>query len=103
MNRLSAQELPDLLASIPLWKHAIARGGTINREFLFRDFAEAFAFMAHVAILAEKRDHHPEWSNVYNRVNVTLTTHDVDGLSMNDFDLARAMDAIALARNIPLE
>ena len=103
MSRVSPKELPDLLASIPLWKHGTERGGTIIREFRFHDFAEAFAFMAHVAILAEKRNHHPEWSNVYNCVNVTLTTHDVAGLSMNDFDLARAMDAIASARNIPLE
>ena len=62
---------------------------------MFIDFAQAFGFMAQVAIHAEKRNHHPEWSNVYNRVHVTLTTHDVNGLSMNDIELAGLMDRIA--------
>jgi 4a-hydroxytetrahydrobiopterin dehydratase len=61
----------------------------------FTDFAEAFGFMARVAILAEKADHHPEWFNVYNRVEILLTTHDADGLSQRDIDLARKIDVIA--------
>jgi 4a-hydroxytetrahydrobiopterin dehydratase len=61
----------------------------------FADFAEAFGFMSRVAILAEKADHHPEWFNVYNRVEILLTTHDAGGLSRRDVDLASAIDAIA--------
>ena len=61
----------------------------------FDDFGEAFAFMTHVALLAEKYDHHPEWSNVYNRVHITLTTHAADGLSARDVKLAKEIDKIA--------
>lgn len=67
----------------------------IRREFKYNDFATAFSFMTHVAILAEKVDHHPEWSNIYNRVNILLTTHDAGGLSQRDIDLAKAIDAFA--------
>jgi 4a-hydroxytetrahydrobiopterin dehydratase len=74
-----------------------ADGLAIEREFRFGDFAEAFGFMARVAIQAEKADHHPEWFNVYNRVRVTLTTHDADGLSTRDVALARAMNAMVPA------
>lgn len=63
----------------------------IARRFKFADFAEAFGWMTRVALIAEKMDHHPEWFNVYNRIDVTLTTHDADGLSMRDIDLARKM------------
>jgi len=62
------------------------------REFVFADFAEAFAFMTQVALAAEKRNHHPEWANVYNRVNVVLCTHDAGGLTALDFELARCAD-----------
>ena len=67
----------------------------ITKEYVFDDFVTAFGFMTRVAIWAEKWDHHPEWSNVYKTVNVTLTTHDVDGLSALDVKLARKMDQIA--------
>lgn len=67
----------------------------IRRTLRFADFAEAFGFMTRVAILAEKADHHPEWFNVYNRVEILLTTHDAGGLSQRDLDLAAAIDAIA--------
>ncbi|QIE46654.1 4a-hydroxytetrahydrobiopterin dehydratase [Pseudohalocynthiibacter aestuariivivens] len=67
----------------------------IRKTYKFTDFAEAFGFMTRAAIWAEKWDHHPEWSNVYNRVVVTLTTHDVDGLSALDAKLARKMDTLA--------
>lgn len=84
----------EALAALVHWTYdPDARG--IRREFKYNDFATAFAFMTHVAILAEKADHHPEWSNVYNRVNVLLTTHDAGGLSQLDIDLAKAIDAFA--------
>ena len=67
----------------------------ITKRFKFADFTEAFGFMARAALWAEKWNHHPEWSNVYNTVNVTLTTHDVDGLSALDVKLARKMDTLA--------
>jgi 4a-hydroxytetrahydrobiopterin dehydratase len=66
----------------------------IYRSFKFADFSEAFAFMTRVALLAEKLDHHPEWSNVYNRVEITLTTHDADGLSRRDVEMASAIDRL---------
>ena len=75
------------------------RGGrgraAIRRTFRFHDFAAAFGFMAHIAVLAEKQDHHPEWFNVYNRVDVVLTTHDAGGVTDRDLTLARAMDRAA--------
>ena len=95
MNRLDAHQASELLASLPRWEFKPDRGGLISREFAFADFTQAFAFMTQVALLAEKRDHHPEWSNVYNRVAITLTTHDVAGLSVNDIELATLMDRAA--------
>jgi 4a-hydroxytetrahydrobiopterin dehydratase len=78
---------------LPQWTYnADAKG--IRRTLRFADFAEAFGFMTRVAILAEKADHHPEWFNVYNRVEILLTTHDADGLSQRDIDLASKIDAI---------
>lgn len=67
----------------------------LHKEFKFKNFIEAFGFMTRAAIWAEKWNHHPEWSNVYNRVEVVLTTHDVDGLSELDVKLAKKMDALA--------
>ena len=67
-------------------------GKAITRTFRFKDFSESWGFMNRVALYAEKADHHPEWFNVYNRVEVTLTTHDVDGLSARDDAMARAME-----------
>ncbi len=67
----------------------------IRKTFVFRDFVEAFGWMTRAAILAEKANHHPEWSNTYKTVVVTLTTHDAGGLSIKDTDLARRMDALA--------
>ena len=67
--------------------------GAISREFVLTDFAQAFAFMTQIAIQSEKRNHHPEWFNVYNRVTITLTTHDVSGLSQQDIDMAHYADA----------
>ena len=91
-SRLSDAEIADRLASLPGWSLA---GGKLRREFLFRDFSEAFGFMARVALVAEKLDHHPDWSNVWNRVTVELWTHDAGGLTELDFQLAEAMNRLA--------
>jgi 4a-hydroxytetrahydrobiopterin dehydratase len=70
-------------------------GKSIHQAFKFKDFAQAWAFMTHVALLAEKMDHHPEWSNVYNKVDITLTTHDSGGVTARDLKLAEAITAIS--------
>ena len=75
-----------LMAAYPQWTHEPKRDA-LERKLVFKDFAEAFGFMTRVAIEAEKMDHHPEWFNVYNRVEILLTTHDCDGLSQRDADL----------------
>ncbi|MXO89528.1 4a-hydroxytetrahydrobiopterin dehydratase [Pontixanthobacter aquaemixtae] len=95
--QLTEAEAQAALADLPEW--APARDGTaIERHLKFDDFVEAFGFMTSIAILAEKHDHHPEWFNVYNRVEITLTTHDVpgdgNGLSQRDVDLAKAIDGL---------
>jgi 4a-hydroxytetrahydrobiopterin dehydratase len=81
------------LAGLPDW-HLSEDWTAITREFRFQDFAQAFAFMTRVAALAEAQDHHPEWSNVWNRVTITLTTHDADGLTRRDIDLAEAIEGV---------
>lgn len=91
MEKLDAAARSKLPTILPEWQHDAQRDA-INRTFVFADFAQAFAFMTQIAIVAEKRDHHPEWSNVYNKVNVTLTTHDANGLTQRDIDLAQTMD-----------
>ena len=80
-------------AALPGWQHDAARGA-IQRSFKFGDFNQAFAFMTALALYAERHDHHPEWSNVYNRVDITLTTHDAGGLTERDFGFARQADAL---------
>jgi 4a-hydroxytetrahydrobiopterin dehydratase len=92
IDKLSPTAVVALLPTLPHWKHDDVRGA-IAREFVLADFAQAFAFMTQIAIQAEKCNHHPEWFNVYNRVTITLTTHDVNGLSQRDLDLARYADA----------
>jgi 4a-hydroxytetrahydrobiopterin dehydratase len=82
-----------LASELPDWGLAEGRDA-LRREFRFRDFSEAWGFMARVALLAEAQDHHPEWSNVWNRVEILLTTHDAGGLSARDLRLARAIDAL---------
>lgn len=94
VTRLDDDARAALLARFPAWRHDAARDAIV-RDFRFADFAQAFGFMAAVAIVAEKQDHHPEWSNVYNRVTILLTTHDADGLSARDERLAEVIDAIA--------
>ena len=92
IEKLSPTIAAALLATLKNWQHDQARDA-ISRNFVFADFAQAFAFMTQIAIQSEKRNHHPEWSNVYNRVSITLTTHDVNGLSQRDIDLAHYADA----------
>ena len=91
--RLTDSEREDLLRAHPDWSLA-REGAAIERTFKFADFNEAFGFMTRVALLSDKADHHPEWFNVYNRVEITLTTHDADGLSRRDADMATAIDAL---------
>ena len=93
VRKLDEAERAALFARFPGWTHEPQRDG-MTRRFQFDDFAQAFGFMTSVAILAEKMDHHPEWSNVYNRVDILLTTHDADGLSERDAKLAEAIEAL---------
>ena len=88
--RLTDAERDAALAALPDWTLR-DDGLAISRRFKFADFSQAFAFMTRVALLAEKVDHHPEWSNVWNRVDVTLTTHDARGLSERDVKMAKAI------------
>jgi 4a-hydroxytetrahydrobiopterin dehydratase len=92
MIRLTDAQVAARLADLPGWR---LDGGKLARELVFADFAAAFAFMTRVALHAERQNHHPEWHNVYNRVAIRLSTHDVGGLSDADFELARAIDAAA--------
>lgn len=91
---LSSSEVTELSHALPLWTFVGERGGRVVRTFYFGDFVEAFSFMTAVALVAEQTGHHPEWRNVYNRVEITLTTHDVEGLSDFDSVLASAIDEI---------
>ena len=88
---LSPQEREDLRSSLTQWQVGDER---LKRQWQFSDFSEAFAFMTRVALLAETKQHHPNWSNVYNRVTIELTTHDLGGLSNLDAELARSIDAL---------
>ena len=91
--RLTDAERDAALARLPQWTLR-DDGLAIVRKLKFSDFGEAFGFMTRVAIAADKADHHPEWCNVYNRVEITLTTHDAGGLSARDVALAEAIDAM---------
>ena len=93
LEPLNEAERADALDGLPEWDYDEARDA-ITRSIVFADFVEAFGFMTQVALIAEKADHHPEWTNVYNRVAVLLTTHDAGGLSGRDIEMAEAIDAI---------
>lgn len=93
IEALNETDRSEALADLPEWDHDEARDA-ITRRIVFADFIEAFGFMTQVALIAERMNHHPEWSNVYNRVDVLLTTHDAGGLSGRDIDMAQAIDAI---------
>ena len=91
---LSADARKQALGAIPGWTEVQGRDA-IGKTFVFKDFSEAFGFMARVALMAEKMDHHPEWRNVYKTVEVVLSTHDAGGVTALDIELAKAMNAIA--------
>jgi 4a-hydroxytetrahydrobiopterin dehydratase len=93
-ERLSAEARKSALEALAGWTEVPDRDA-IARTFTFRDFNEAFGFMARVALVAEKNDHHPEWRNVYKTVEVVLSTHDAGGVTASDIKLAEAMNAIA--------
>ncbi|MDB5705276.1 MAG: phhB [Sphingomonas bacterium] len=93
IEQLNEEERADALDELDEWDYDEARDA-ITRTFTFADFSEAFAFMTRVALLAEKADHHPEWSNVWNRVVILLTTHEASGLSSRDVAMAEAIDLL---------
>lgn len=94
VKKLSSEEKTAALAKLSGWK-AVDNRDAIQKTFKFADFNAAFGFMTRVALIAEQMNHHPEWFNVYNRVDVILTTHDCGGLSEKDLRLAEAMNKIA--------
>ena len=93
LKKLTEQDARERLTTLEGW--AFDDEGRIARTFQFADFSQAFGFMTRVALLAEKADHHPEWSNVWNKVQIALRTHDVDGLSKKDFALAESINALS--------
>jgi 4a-hydroxytetrahydrobiopterin dehydratase len=95
MKKLSPAARKDALKGLSEW-HDVPGRDAIMRKFVFKDFNAAFAFMTRAALLAEKMDHHPEWSNVYNKVEVTLSTHDAGGVTERDIAMATAMDSYAV-------
>ncbi len=94
VEKLTPEDRAAALAELSDWSEVDGRDA-IQRTMTFADFNEAFGFMTRVAIKADQADHHPEWFNVYNRVEITLSTHDADGLSARDVALARFIDGIA--------
>ncbi len=92
-DTLDAKKRAALLEKLDGWAEA-DEGKTIGRTFTFADFSQAFAFMTRVALLAEKADHHPDWSNSYNKVEISLTSHDAGGLTKRDAKLAKAIDGL---------
>lgn len=91
--RLTDSEIQTALASLDDWSFLADRGGLIQKTFVFEDFQSAFTFMTSMARESEAMNHHPEWRNIYNRVEITLTTHDAGGLTQKDLDWASAADA----------
>lgn len=100
VERLSNEARADALKGLKGWAEAQG-GAAIGRTFVFKDFNEAFGFMARVALAAEKADHHPEWRNVYKTVEVVLSTHDAGGVTMRDIELATFINAAAAQFGIP--
>ncbi len=92
-DKLTEEQARDRLSELDGW--ALDDQGRIARDFQFADFSQAFAFMTRVALLAETQNHHPDWSNVWNRVHIALNSHDVGGLSARDFKLAKAIDGLS--------
>ena len=100
MKKLGANAARERLAELADWRYDELTGA-ISRKFAFADFAQAFSFMTEIALAAEKHNHHPEWSNVYNKVEITWTTHDAGGLTELDITLAGACDAAFDRRTRP--
>jgi 4a-hydroxytetrahydrobiopterin dehydratase len=94
VEKLDAERLAAAAAELPGWRHEAAAGALV-KSFNFKDFSEAFGFMARVALAAQAADHHPDWSNSYNRVEIRLSTHSAGGVTDNDVKLARAINGIA--------
>lgn len=90
--KMTEQDVRNRLASLDDWQLV---NGKLEKEFVFRDFVDAFGFMVRVALVAEKQDHHPEWSNAYKRVKISLTTHELGGISERDFRLAASIDKVS--------
>ena len=97
IEKITGASRQAVLAALEGWQEADGRDA-IAKEFKFADFNAAFGWMARVALLAEKIDHHPEWFNVYNRVNVTLATHEANGVTARDIKMAHAMNAYAAGK-----
>ncbi|MDE2167038.1 MAG: 4a-hydroxytetrahydrobiopterin dehydratase [Alphaproteobacteria bacterium] len=95
VEKLTGAARSEALKGLAGWTEAAGRDA-IKKSFQFRTFAEAWGFMSKVALAAEKMDHHPEWFNVYNKVEITLSTHDVGGLSRRDVDLAKVIDKLVV-------
>lgn len=91
--RIPQPDRSAMLLKLPDWQMLTTRDA-LQRSFRFHDFSEAFAFMTRVALAAESMNHHPEWTNVYNKVDITLTTHDAGGVTDSDVALAQGIDAI---------
>jgi 4a-hydroxytetrahydrobiopterin dehydratase len=95
IEKLDRAELNAALVGLPGWQRLSGRDA-LARSFKFKNFRQAFAFMSEVALLAEKADHHPEWTNVYNRLDIVLTTHEAGGISERDIALATEIEKIPL-------
>ena len=95
-TKLTGNDRTSALANLKGWSEVSGRDA-ISKKFVFKDFNEAFGFMTRAALVAEKMDHHPEWFNVYNKVDITLSTHDCGGLSERDVGLAEEIDAAAMS------
>jgi 4a-hydroxytetrahydrobiopterin dehydratase len=98
MTKLTGSARSEALASLPGWTDVSGRDA-IRKEFKFKNFSEAFGFMARVALAAEKMDHHPEWTNVYDRVDIVLSSHDIGGVGDRDIKLAAKIDKLAGAKS----
>lgn len=90
-EKLSDEQIKEELRNLPGW---LLQNGKLHKEYVFKDFVEAFAFMTKAALHAETMNHHPEWFNVYNKLKVDLMTHDVGGITSNDIALAKAFDSL---------
>lgn len=97
MPKLAGEERAEALKSLSGWSEAEGRDA-IRKSFKFKNFSEAFGFMSRVALAAEKMDHHPDWSNVYDRVDIELSSHDIGGISERDIKLAAIIDKLAGAK-----